>query len=65
MFEDEMLDATYEDRYQDWQFADGGASEQEPDEWEDDCPLDGDAESALASAGHGMDEDYEHGSEGW
>lgn len=29
------------------------------DGWtEDDCPLDGDAESALASAGFGMDEDY-------
>lgn len=25
---------------------------------EDDCPLDGDAESALASAGFGTDEDY-------
>lgn len=24
----------------------------------DDCPMDGDAESALASAGHGTDEDY-------
>jgi hypothetical protein len=28
---------------------------------EDDCPLDGDAESALASAGFGMDEDYNGG----
>lgn len=27
---------------------------------EDDCPLDGDAASALASAGFGTDEDYEH-----
>lgn len=26
--------------------------------FEDDCPLDGDAESALASAGFGTDEDY-------
>jgi hypothetical protein len=30
-------------------------------ESEDDCPLDGDAESALASAGFGMDEDYNGG----
>lgn len=27
---------------------------------EDDCPLDGDAESALASCGWGTDEDYDH-----
>ena len=27
-------------------------------EAEDDCPMDGDAESALASAGFGTDEDY-------
>lgn len=27
---------------------------------ENDCPLDGDAESALASCGWGVDEDYEH-----
>ena len=26
--------------------------------YEDDCPLDGDAESALASVGWGTDEDY-------
>jgi hypothetical protein len=33
---------------------------------EDDCPLDGDAESALASAGLGMDEDYDHyGNDEW
>jgi hypothetical protein len=30
----------------------------------DDCPLDGDAESALASIGWGMDEDYFHGDMG-
>jgi hypothetical protein len=30
----------------------------------DDCPLDGDAESALASIGWGTDEDYFHGDMG-
>jgi hypothetical protein len=29
-------------------------------DFENDCPLDGDAESALASCGWGVDEDYEH-----
>jgi hypothetical protein len=32
--------------------------EDEVEYFEDDCPLDGDAESALASAGFGTDEDY-------
>lgn len=33
--------------------------EDEDEEYEeDDCPLDGDATSALASAGYGTDEDY-------
>ena len=27
-------------------------------DWQDDCPMDGDHESALASVGWGMDEDY-------
>ena len=36
-----------------------GEVEDEDESWEeDDCPLDGDAESALASAGMGTDEDY-------
>jgi hypothetical protein len=47
--------------------------EDEPDEGdtpmgiEDDCPLDGDAESALASIGWGTDEDYGYygGGEEW
>jgi hypothetical protein len=37
-----------------------GSPEDMSNQPEDDCPLDGDAESALASAGFGMDEDYEH-----
>lgn len=33
--------------------------EEDEEDWEaDDCPLDGDAESALASCGWGTDEDY-------
>lgn len=36
-----------------------GWLEDNPD-YEDDCPLDGDAQSALASCGWGTDEDYEH-----
>lgn len=41
----------------------------EDGEWEaEDCPMDGDAESALASAGWGTDEDYGYygeGDDGW
>jgi hypothetical protein len=34
--------------------------------YEDDCPMDGDAESALASAGFGTDEDYGYyGDDSW
>lgn len=36
-----------------------------PEVPEDDCPLDGDAESALASAGFGTDEDYGGFSHDW
>jgi hypothetical protein len=55
MNEDFGIDALFEDRF-------------EPNEGdtpmgiEDDCPMDGDTESALASAGFGMDEDYDHNS---
>jgi hypothetical protein len=46
----------------DWQtYAPQGDEDEEGDESyvpEEDCPLDGDAESALASCGWGTDEDY-------
>lgn len=32
---------------------------------EEDCPMDGDAQSALASCGWGMDEDYGGDGYGW
>lgn len=35
--------------------------DQDADFEPDDCPMDGDAESALASIGWGMDEDYNGG----
>lgn len=51
--EDEDEDSSSEDDAEGW-------------EYEDDCPLDGDAESALASCGWGTDEDYGYfGGEEW
>jgi len=35
------------------------------EDWEDDCPLDGDHDSALASCGWGTDEDYGYYGEDW
>lgn len=44
----------------------GGYSDDvSPEDWEDDCPLDGDHESALASCGWGTDEDYGYYGEDW
>jgi hypothetical protein len=63
MYEDSL---DFEERMIDFDFLNGGANEQEEDEQpleRDDCPMDGDAESALASCGWGMDEDYSHGNE--
>lgn len=59
-FEDAMIDygfATGETEPID--FEDGDEDEDnEVSSFEDDCPMDGDAESALASCGWGTDEDY-------
>jgi hypothetical protein len=69
LFDPEAFDVEYEERQAILRkLAEEGMDEDlvlEADdlqEWrnpdEDDCPLDGDAESALASAGFGTDEDY-------
>jgi len=58
IFDPEAFDVEYEERQVVLrQLAEAGMDEDECCEGED-CPLDGDAESALASAGFGTDEDY-------
>lgn len=68
--EPDFDEAAWEEIGQEQDARDDAEAAEEAEEWEwepDDCPLDGDAESALASCGMGTDEDYGYfgGDDGW
>jgi hypothetical protein len=56
MLREDEIDMYFSDDHDGDYFGDNGSEEKDPSEYDD--SMDGDFDSAMASAGHGTDEDY-------